>query len=58
MIAARTEVVPSDSIRLGGFRAECAEKKLAADDTLDTALERQRERFRANPELRADIVSG
>ena len=58
MIAARTEAVPSDSIRLGGFRAECAERKLAVDDTLDTALERQRERFRANPELRVDIVSG
>jgi vacuolar-type H+-ATPase subunit E/Vma4 len=58
MIEANVEALPSDSIKLGGFRAECMEKKLAVDDTLDTALEQQRERFRAIPELRLDGALG
>lgn len=58
LIDANIEALSSDSIKLGGFRAECAEKKLAIDDTLDIALEQQRERFRAIPGLRLDGTPG
>jgi len=52
IIKASVEALPDEKISLGGFRAECRAKRLAIDDTLDTALEQRRERFRSIPELR------
>ena len=52
LIKAKVEATADQCIELGGFRVECAGKRLAVDDTLDTALELQRERLRTIPELR------
>ncbi len=45
---ARCEITPDGGIELGGVWAVCEEKKLRADDTLDTALKMQDEWFCEN----------
>lgn len=53
-IKANVEAAADESIELGGFRAECRARRLAVDDTLDSALEQQRDSFRMIPELRLE----
>ena len=39
------EIVTDNHIRLGGIKAYCRTKGITADDTIDTRLEEQRDRF-------------